>query len=61
MADTPLGAKRTEPWIPAGHPDFKWTSHADVQATWHRYTGWTPPSASRPPLPEPPARQDNRR
>jgi hypothetical protein len=21
-----------------------------VQATWHRYTGWTPPSAGREPV-----------
>lgn len=39
-------AKRTDPWIPVGHPDFKWTSGADVQATWRRY-GWTPPSEKR--------------
>lgn len=32
------------PRIPVGHPDYKWTSGADVQATWHRHTGWTPPS-----------------
>lgn len=43
----PAGVTRTTPWIPVGHPDFKWTSGADVQATWHRYTGWTPPSANR--------------
>jgi hypothetical protein len=43
----PAGATRTDPLIPVGHPDFRWTSGADVQATWHRYTGWTPPSASR--------------
>lgn len=46
--------KRTDPWIPVGHPDFKWTSGADVQATWRRY-GWTPPSETRPappPVPE---------
>ena len=36
-------SKRTEPWVPVGHPDYKWTSGADVQATWRRY-GWTPPS-----------------
>ena len=46
LGTTP-GATRKEPWIPVGHPDFKWTSGADVQATWHRYTGWTPPSANR--------------
>ena len=42
--------KKTTPWIPVGHPDFKWRSGADVQATWHRYTGWTPPSAGREPV-----------
>lgn len=36
-------SKRTQPWIPVGHPDYVWKSHADVQATWRRY-GWTPPS-----------------
>jgi hypothetical protein len=43
-------AKKTMPWVPVGHPDFKWRSGADVQATWHRYTGWTPPSAGREPV-----------
>jgi hypothetical protein len=38
--------KTTLPLIPVGHPDYKWRSGADVQATWHRYTGWTPPSGS---------------
>ena len=33
----------TEPLIPVGHPDYKWTSGADVQALWRKY-GWTPPS-----------------
>lgn len=37
-------SKRTTPLIPVGHPQYKWTPGADVQATWHRYTGWTPPS-----------------
>ena len=32
------------PLIPVGHPDYQWRSGADVQATWNRYTGWTPPS-----------------
>ena len=39
-------SKRTEPWIPVGHPDYVWKSHADVQATGRRY-GWTPPSGQR--------------
>lgn len=46
--------KKTLPWIPVGHPDFKWTSGADVQAIWRKY-GWTPPSESRTaPPPEKP-------
>ena len=36
-------SKRSDPWIPVGHPDYKWTSGADVQATWRKY-GWTPPT-----------------
>ena len=36
-------SKRTEPWVPVGHPEYKWSSGADVQATWRKY-GWTPPS-----------------
>ena len=36
-------SKRTTPWIPVGHPEFKWTSGSDVQALWRKY-GWTPPS-----------------
>lgn len=36
-------AKKTLPWIPVGHPDYVWKSHADVQATWRKY-GWVPPS-----------------
>lgn len=35
--------KKTMPWIPVGHPEYKWTSGADVQALWRKY-GWTPPS-----------------
>lgn len=48
MADTPApqGAKRADPWIPVGHPDFKWTPGADVQSTWRKY-GWVPPSEQR--------------
>ena len=38
-----MNAKKTLPWIPVGHPDYKWTSGADVQALWRRY-GWVPPS-----------------
>ena len=34
MSETMRGPKKTMPWIPVGHPDFKWTSGADVQATW---------------------------
>ena len=50
-------AKKTIPWVGVGHPDFKWTSGSDVQATWRKY-GWTPPSekmAKPPPekIPEP--------
>lgn len=43
------GPKKTMPLIPVGHPDFKWTSGADVQATWRRH-GWVPPSAGREPV-----------
>jgi len=42
--------KRTDPWIPVGHPEFKCTSGADVQKTWRKY-GWVPPSEFRPPVP----------
>jgi len=49
-------AKRTEPWIPVGHPDFKWTTGADVQATWRKH-GWTPPS-ERMPAPPPEVKPD---
>ena len=45
-----MKAKRTDPWIRVGHPDFKWTSGADVQATWRKY-GWTPPSEKMTPPP----------
>lgn len=41
--------KKTTPWIPVGHPDFKWTTGADVQALWRKY-GWTPPSEKMTPL-----------
>lgn len=33
--------RRVEPLVPAGHPDFRWTPGADVQATWRRF-GWQP-------------------
>jgi len=38
------------PWIPVGHPDYKWTSGADVQALWKKY-GWSPPSEKMTPPP----------
>lgn len=31
----------TLPWIPVGHPRYKWTSSSDVEATWKKY-GWKP-------------------
>jgi hypothetical protein len=46
-----IAATKTMPWIPVGHPDFKWSSGADVQALWRKY-GWAPPSEKlAPPLP----------
>ena len=45
-----IEARKTVPFIPVGHPDFKWTSGADVQALWRKY-GWTPPSEKLPPPP----------
>lgn len=49
---------KTIPLVPVGHPDFKWTSGADVQTTWRKY-GWAPPSEKMtpppPPAPEVPA------
>lgn len=53
MATNVSAAKRTDPWIPVGHPQFIWRSGADVQATWMRHTKWTPPSAGRTPFAEP--------
>jgi hypothetical protein len=51
-------ARKTMPLIPVGHPDFKWTSGADVQALWRKY-GWTPPSEKlTPPPPEKPVIAD---
>lgn len=41
-------AKKTMPWIPVGHPEYKWTSGSDVQALWRKY-GWTPPSEKMTP------------
>ena len=40
---TPM--KKTLPWIPVGHPEYKWTSGSDVQALWRKY-GWTPPTGT---------------
>lgn len=40
----------TKPLIPVGHPEYKWTSGADVQALWRKY-GWTPPSEQMTPPP----------
>jgi len=51
-----MNAKRTDPWIPVGHPDFKWSSGADVQALWRKY-GWTPPSEQRPAPPAVPEKE----
>lgn len=36
-----MTAKITRPIVPADHPNFKWTSGADVQSTWRRF-GWKP-------------------
>ena len=36
-------SKKTLPYIPVGHSDYVWKSHADVQATWRKY-GWTAPT-----------------
>ena len=43
---TIIKAKRTEPLIPVGHPNYQWTPGADVQATWRRY-GWIPLEEAR--------------
>ena len=49
MPDLTLKVQSTAiPLIPVGHPLFRWTSGADVQALWRQY-GWVPPSESRPP------------
>ena len=42
-------SKKTLPLVPVGHPDYKWTSGADVQATWRRH-GWVPPSEGKVPV-----------
>lgn len=42
--------KKTMPWIPVGHPDFKWSSGSDVQTLWRKY-GWVPPSETIVPPP----------
>lgn len=39
-------SKRTEPFVPVGHPDYVWTTGADVQATWRRF-GWLPIAEAR--------------
>lgn len=55
----PRAMRITMPIIPVGHPSYKWTPGADVQATWHKYTGWTPPSGRwlKPADPEPVVRE----
>lgn len=58
MADTAPGAtRRTNPTVSSSDPRFKWHAGADVQATWHRLTGWTPPSAGRTEFFEEPVKQ----
>ena len=49
-------SRLTKPSIPADDPRFKWTSGADVQATWRRF-GWTAPSAGRTQFFDEPVRQ----
>lgn len=44
--------RKTIPWVPVGHPDYKWSADADVQATWRKY-GWTPPSEGKKQYVEP--------
>jgi len=41
-----MTAKKTLPTIPVGHPEYKWTSGADVQATWRRF-GWKAPFGNK--------------
>lgn len=50
---TLINTKRTEPFIPVGHPEFIWTTGADVQRTWRKY-GWVPPSEIKQPITEQP-------
>lgn len=38
--------KRTEPLVGVDHPNYVWTTGADVQATWRRY-GWIPLEEAR--------------
>lgn len=40
--------------MPVGHPDYVWTSGADVQATWMRLTSWRPIHTNQPPKYEEP-------
>lgn len=47
MTTAVINAKKTLPWVPVGHPDFVWTTGADVQKTWRRY-GWVAPSEGKP-------------
>jgi hypothetical protein len=58
-----MADKITYPTIPVGHPDYKWTSGADVQATWRRF-GWKPTFGNVftpiPPM-EPPVVQETRK
>lgn len=49
---------RADPTYPAGHPEFKWSSGADVQATWMRLTSWRPIYTNQPPKYEEP-KQEN--
>ena len=45
---------RVLPSLPSNHPDFVWTSGADVQATWMRLTNWRPIYTNQPPKYEEP-------
>ena len=53
-----MDCTKTIPFVPVGHPDFKWTSGADVQTTWRKY-GWTPPSEALTPPPPPPPSEEH--